>query len=527
MSADEDNDFNLHYQSGRTKVEPRNLDAAGDDHPFGDEPKEFTADMRHLIRKVGDELYQGWDATIREYLANAETACLKVKEFVEDPEQSVYDEMIVSDSYQPRIEVEWNEREDRLTISDNGIGMAAVEVDQIFRRIGNTTARDDGTKSGNFGMGALSFVQFTGLDNAMIMTTHSRLNDDNAAYQVTLGGVEPVMGSLPDDQYGTTFQMNPKSDDFDVRDAVETYAENMRVPVRYEEIGQDGTIAFQEDYGDTALYDAYNEKHACLVEDKQKAYRAYASPDATGETLLLSMPIERNSSNDAGDYGAPFPFDIRILDESGKVIESTNGNEGLIPTPRTDYEEMLLDARDPYIIESMLNSKDVVAQEIVESDDDDRVGSFVVDDEDYEAIQSGEIRVPPNDYLPFSDLEDGDEPGEARVIFGPNKGRIITSEDEWSDMPEGRAEFYVPEDELEPFDVETGEGDLTLPEPTSDRDRLQEHEPFWEYIGQQFGDQFDETVYEIIEMIEGHNDPVEAMREIDPDELIVSPADLS
>ena len=522
MSEQTDNEsgeeFEPKFNQAKKSVRHRNIDASGEDHPFGSEPQEFTGDMRALIRRVADDLYSSWEATVREYLANAETACLKVEEWLEDSEASMYDDMNVSDSYQPRIHVEWNKSEDKFTIQDNGIGMAAAEVDDIFRQIGRSSSRDDGGKSGNFGQGALSFVKMTGLDNAMIMTSHSRLNGDNAAYYVTLAGVEPIRGSLEDDQYGTVFQMTPDGS-YDIREAVSTYAEWMRVPVRYEEIEADGTVGFQEDYGDKALYEAYDENRACLGMRKRDCFEAYASPDATGETLLLSMAIDRNDGrSSAGQHGAPFPFDVRLLDESGKVIESSNGNEGLMPAARSDYEDMLIEARDPYITRDLLNNKDVLGQEVIEGPHE---GMMVVDGDD---LDGGRPLPSSHDYITKADVEDGDKPGEATVIFGPNQGKTIVSNEEWEDMDSGRAELYVPEDELEDYDVESGEGDLRLPEPTSDRDRLQEHPTFWRYLGDEFAEQFNDKVDEVYTTLDNSEDALETIMELEPEELVVAPA---
>jgi hypothetical protein len=516
----------VNVQKAEAEVNHRNINAAGDGHPFGDDAKEFTAELSSLIRRVADDLYESWEATVREYLANAETACLRTKEYVETGSTGIIDDdatLSVSDSYQPKIEVEWNRQEDKLTIHDNGIGMSADTVDKVFRQVGRTTSRDDGQYSGNFGQGVLSFVKLVGLDNAMIMTSHSRLNDDNAAYYVTLAGVEPIRGQLQEDEYGTTFQMTPDGS-YNIREAIERYSEWMRVPVRYEEIGLDGEVSFQEDYGDKELFDAYDDNRACLGIRKEGAFEAYASPDSFGETLLLSMSIDRNDGkHQSGQHGSPFQFDVRLLDESGKVIESSNGNEGLMPVVQSDYEQMLIDAREPYITRELLNNKDIIGQELTNSDVNGREGSIVVSDDDYESIMSGEVHVPPNDYLRKSDLLSADEPGEARVIFGPNKGRVVVGESEWEDMSAGRAEMYVPECELEEYDVESGEGDLRLPQPTSDRDRLKEHPTFWEYIGSQFAEQFNEKVDEVYQRIEESEDALETIMNMDAEELVVSP----
>ena len=116
-----DDSFAGLYQTGKSSVEHGNIDASGEDHPFGSEPKEFEAEMRTLIRKVADELYESWDETFREYLANAETATLQVQEWVENREESLYSEfdLIVGDDYSPQVDVVWDKKADRVVISNN------------------------------------------------------------------------------------------------------------------------------------------------------------------------------------------------------------------------------------------------------------------------------------------------------------------------------------------------------------------------------------------------------------------------
>lgn len=489
-----------HYQSGRTSVDHRNIDAAGDDHAFGNEPKPFEADLRPLIRQIADDLYDSWQATPREYLANAETACLKVVDYLEDPESSPYDDMIVTDDYEPRIEITWNRAEQKLRIKDNGIGMAAVEVDQVFRHIGRSAARDSGGRAGQFGMGALSFVKFIGTDNTMVMMTHSRLNDDNTSYLVSLAGVEPIMGSLDDDEYGTEFQLTQKSSDMDVRSAIEKYTEYQRVPAIYREYDENGEEVFNEDWGDKRLYDEYDTGVGkyCNRITEPGAFDAFCCPDASDKTLLLSMVIDRNVGSGSGHYNAPWPFDVRLLDESGKVIESTNGNEGLVPCSRMEYDQMLLDAREDYITRRLLNNKDVVALEAIrggEGDEGEEV--YVIPDD----VLDGDTPLPPAQYVPESEKDTLDAFGNEVVIIGPHSGRTIVSEDEWEKMDEGRAAQYVPESELDSYDVETGEGDLTLPVPKSDREALQQHDVFWKYLAQRFADQFNDRITELSEKL--------------------------
>lgn len=496
-----------YYQSGVSDVEHRNVDAAGDSHPFGDEPKQWEADLRPLIRQISDDLYDSWELTVREYLANAETACLKVSHHQDNPSDSPFDEMIVSDGYEPRITVVWDKSEQKLIIQDNGIGMAAVEMDEVFRQIGRSAARDLGTMSGAFGMGSLSFSKFIGTENTMVALTHSRLNDDNAAYLITLAGIEPIRGSLGDSEYGTKFALDQKKTDMAIRQAVEKYAQWMRVPVLYRELDENGTEVFNEDWGDKRLFDDYKEGRYANNFVVPGCFEAYVCADATGRTLLLSMEIERG---DGDQLSAPYPFDVRILDESGKVVRSSNGNEGLIPVARMEYEKMLLDARPEHITESLLSNKDVYATEVTSDRADYAISQAMLDSDE---------PLPVADYVAIEALEDDlsrSELGDKYVIIGPHQARKLVTEDVWNQLPKGRAAHFVPEDELEEYDLDSDEGDLCLPKPTTDRSSLQSNKKFWKYIANYFTEQYDAAIAEWRQELNAASDDMEALRQMTP-----------
>jgi len=502
----QNNNLTPYYQSGEVGVDHRNIGKSGSDHPFGDEPKEWEADLRPLIRQVADDLYESWSATVREYLANAETACLKVQHFLDNPDESPFDDMIVDESYEPRIIVKWDKSEQKLIIKDNGIGMAATEVDQVFRHIGRSAARDLGTMSGAFGMGALSFPKFIGPDNTMVMLSHSRLNDDNAAYLVTLAGVEPVMGSLEETEYGTSFTLDQKEKDMEIRSAVRKYSEWMRVPVLYREIDENGKEVFNEDWGDKRLYDGYDKGKYCESLVVPGGFEAYSCESSRNKTLLLSMDIDRNTNV---NHEPPYPFDIRILDESGKVIKSSNGNEGLIPVSRMEYEQMLLTERSDFITYDLLSNQDVVGSKIVSGTNE---GSTVVED----TVLDSDQPLPVGDYIAESELANDDCPGDEYVIIGSHQGRAVLDEESWNDLPQGRAENFIPDDELEEYDVDSGTGDLCLPKPTTDRSSLQSNEKFWKYIANYFVNQFDKSIEEWRRELRESTDSMKRIDEMSP-----------
>jgi len=493
-----------YYVEGESGVSHRNIDASGEAHPFGDSPKEWQADLRQLIKQVADDLYDSWQATVREYLANAETACLKVEQYLDDPDSSPYDSMAVRSNYEPRITVKWDRSKQKLIIQDNGIGMSGAEVDQVFRQVGRSATRDFGNMSGAFGMGVLSFFKFIGTGNStMIMLSNSRLRDDNASYLVSLAGVEPIRGSLGATEYGTKFKLDQKRDDMDIREAVEQYAEYMRVPVLYRELDENGEEVFNEDWGDKNLYDSYTEDKYGDSISEPGLFEAYMSPEASGDTLLLSMDIERGGKD---KYKSPYPFDVRLLDESGKVVESSNGNEGLIPVSRPEYNQMLLNARSDSIIESMLSNQDVTAYEM----DDEYEPDYAV----AKHVLESDKPLPVAEYVPIGEADKSDL-GEQVVIIGPHQGRAVVDEREWRELSAGRAERFVPEDELESFDIDSGTGDLCLPKPTTDRSSLQSHQTFWKHIDNQFYEAFDSSVDEFQQFFEQSDDTMKAIREME------------
>ncbi len=501
----EKREIDPYYQDGESGIEHRNIGSSGSSHPFGSEPKEWEARLRPLLRQISNDLYDSWTATVREYLANAETACLKVERHRDDPESSPFDDMSVPDGYEPRITVVWDKSEQKLKIQDNGIGMAAVEVDEVFRQIGRSAARDLGTMSGAFGMGALSFPKFIGRNNTMVMISNSRLNGDNAAYLVTLAGIEPVRGSLGDSEYGTKFTLDQKEEDMAIRGAVEKYAEWMRVPVLYRELDETGSEIFNEDWGDQRLYDKYMPGKYADDFVVPECFEAYMSSEATGRTLLLSMDIERGAGS---QLSAPYPFDVRLLDESGKVVRSTNGNEGLMPVPQIEYDEMLLDARPQHITENLLSNNDVVAHCVPEVDAD-----YVVSEE----LLNSEQALPVAEYATLEEVHPQDlANGVAKVIIGPHDGRVLIDEEQWSEMPEGRAAKFIPEQELEEYDLDSVEGDLCLPKPTTDRSSLQSHDTFWKYIAQHFTEEYDEAIEEWRQELQQSTDTMAALEDMAP-----------
>lgn len=461
----------LNYQTGKRTVESPDIDAAGDEHPLGSDPLPFDGNMMTIIRDLAENQYSHWSEAIREYIANAETACQRVER-----ENDLYG----ADNYTPIIEITLRKDDEKFIIRDNGIGMSSEELDKVYRMVGHTTSMDTGDLSGQFGWGALSFSMMTGSSSEMMMTTHSRRTDENYSCLVTLAGPEPIMGQFGEDEYGTEFSMNIKDgvDMDEVFDYVQKYSEWLRVPVLYREYDENGKETMKEEFGLKTLPEQYDDETGVVFEDsKEGFYEAYATVNANRKTLLCSMEIDRG----CGDMHKIFPIDVRIEREDGCIVHSTNGNEGLVPTTETDYKEMLLRARPNHVPESYLKSSDTVGADVISGPHE---GKTVVSRDVYEN------KVPDAQKDSFVTMDDvsEDEISDEYVISGGSdrKGRVVVSDEEWNEMDEGRAAQYIPETRIEKWDGESG--DLRLPSPTSDRGRLKNAEPFMKWVAGRLDD---------------------------------------
>jgi len=501
--SEDNNDGEINYNRSLTTVQHRNIDASGDDHVLGDEPLDWEVEsMRALIKNISEDLYSSWEATVREYIANAETACLRVQEYIEEGDSDFFDgDLIVDEPYEPRIDITWDRQNNKFTIEDNGIGMSKFTLTEVFRKVGNSGNADTGNYSGEFGQGVLSFYQIEGEDS-MLMVTHSRQTDENYAANISVAGAEPIMGERGADEYGTRFEMTPKNPDWNLRRAVEKYAEYSRVTIRYEEINENGEEAFNEDYGGKTLYDEYDKHEVMADVSVDGAFDAIASPNASNKTLLLSMPINRGGSIELSKLDTN--VDVQLHDESGKVFSGPN--EGKIPIARSEYEAMLLERTEGIVTDSTLDSMDVVAQDIIAGPNEGKTAL---------SNQTFDERFPDastETYVPKRGLTGDDVPGEATVIEGPNEGCTVVGEDEWEERTADMLPNFVPEDEL------TDE-DMTLPVPKSDRDSLQYHDEFWNYIESEIDSQVQEIVDTLREFVEESDNSQERLRELDEEKV--------
>jgi len=218
MSQTEDD---LEQYRGTAGAEVKTANVSADDNPLKQKlgEEDGAKERKYDAKIAGERFVQFYDdsaAAIREYLSNAETACIRrarhelldagfTEDEIPDEVADLLDMAKEETGYEPLIEVTYNRKPDatRLIIEDNGIGISTEEY-QVVQRIGYSTSHQEGSRLGNFGMGWMSGFQLTSINGMFKMFTKSYLSDE--AY----GTVEYVancefLDEAPT-EYGTRFE---------------------------------------------------------------------------------------------------------------------------------------------------------------------------------------------------------------------------------------------------------------------------------------------------------------------------------
>lgn len=298
-------------------------------------------DSREIFKTVVEKIYASKEAAVREPLSNSVTACLRAKEMYDvDP---LIEVTLVTQSGGDR----------KLEIKDNGVGMSEDLIRKVLRWIGKSTARNEGSLSGNFGLGFMACYMLVGVENAFEMHTHSRRDGDEPVSGVwqkygkfEFDDNEVLAGRMGDDEYGTKLVFpGIKSDisDAQIYDWVERHSKWSRVPVIFKHVN-DGELKIDEEYGTQTLEDTYDEDSTTFVFENEY-YKAVASPDANHRILLLDTEISYAGSR--YDFRnlfsrVPWPVDIRLKREDGVIVSGPN--EGAVPVQNEGGLELSEDA---------------------------------------------------------------------------------------------------------------------------------------------------------------------------------------
>lgn len=393
-SANADDD--LEQYRGTAGAEVKTTDVSSDENPLKAKlgSEDASKERQYDPKIAGERFVQFYDdtaASIREYLSNAETACIRRAKaelrdagFSDDEIPDEVREMIdmakEECGYDPLIEVTYNRKEDepRLVIEDNGIGISTEEY-QVVQRIGYSTSHDEGSRLGNFGMGWMSGFQLTSINGLFKMKTRSYLTDE--AY----GTIEYVancefLDASPDD-YGTQFEFpsfGEAAKQISIPDKVSEFAEGMTITVLYRDFDESGSetrrsdeflaTAMEEDYADDSMVITYENEYfkAAMSPDRKENGRGLT-------TYNISMPIRRNTDKfgSSNKFGAPWKWDFRAKQEDGPIVHCPSNEElvGLVPKEDTKYDRLMDDLQEKCVPMSRVPSDAIVMPQPASSRD--------------------------------------------------------------------------------------------------------------------------------------------------------------
>jgi hypothetical protein len=206
------------------------------------------------------KIYKSWKSTIREYIANAESACMSASK--------------LDHGYIPEINITYNPEQCILTIEDNGIGLSKKIFMEVFRYFGRSRNAFDPTISGMFGLGAKSFVMLVGDKGSMVIHTKSR--ETGECYKMYARKVG--FDVLPHEDRGNgtsfTFVHDPGLNKLHVIKAIGDYSRYVRVPVNFRITGSPVAV-------DNANYNSYsNEPRQVIIEPSGPTMISGISPEA-------------------------------------------------------------------------------------------------------------------------------------------------------------------------------------------------------------------------------------------------------
>jgi hypothetical protein len=366
--TNEAGDEELQKYRGTTGAEIKTANVSEESHPLkqelgsSDEAKERVYDSKIAGQRFV-EFYDDTAASIREYLSNAETACIRrarhelldsgfseseiPREMVEMLEMAEEEE-----GYEPLIEVTYRRKPEdtRLVIEDNGIGIS-VEEYQVLQRIGYSTSHAEGGRLGKFGMGFMSGFQLTGIDGMFKMTTKSYVTGEAYSTAEYVANCE-YLDQTPTEP-GTRFEFpsfGQAAQSIDIASKVEEFADGMTIPVLYRDFrvsGQESSAS--DDFLATRIEDEYPDD-AMVIVFENEFFKAVMSPKKRGfgrghHTYNISMPIRRNTDEygRAPKFKAKWSWDYRGKQEDGPIVHCPSDESlvGLIPKEDVKYNRMM------------------------------------------------------------------------------------------------------------------------------------------------------------------------------------------
>ncbi|ENV74018.1 chaperone htpG [Acinetobacter johnsonii ANC 3681] len=245
----------------------------------------FQAEVAQLLHLVTHSLYSNPDIFLRELISNASDACDKLRfEGINHPEYYENDPDL-------HVRVSFDEANQTLTISDNGIGLTEQEAIDHLGTIAKSGTKDfmskltgdqksDAQLIGQFGVGFYS--GFIVADKITVESRHAGVHADQAVRWVSAGTGEFEVEQIHKDSRGTDIILHLREDALDylqshkVKQIINKYSDHISLPIEMQkEVWQQEEAVEGEEpkpgqYVKTGEWEAINSASALWTRNKNE-----------------------------------------------------------------------------------------------------------------------------------------------------------------------------------------------------------------------------------------------------------------
>ncbi len=233
------------------------------------ETLEFQTEVKQLLHLMIHSLYSNKEIFLRELISNASDAADKLRF------EALTDATLYEDDSELKITVDYDAKQQTVTVTDNGIGMSREEVIEHIGTIAKSGTRQflqtltgdqaqDAHLIGQFGVGFYS--SFIVADKVTLKTRRAGAAADSGVLWESDGGGSYTLEALERQERGTevTLHLRKEEDEFlhsaRLQSIIHKYSDHIAMPILMRKEGEDA---------DSAAYETVNQASALWARSKK------------------------------------------------------------------------------------------------------------------------------------------------------------------------------------------------------------------------------------------------------------------
>ena len=236
---------------------------------FKKENMEFQTEVDQLLQLMIHSLYSNKEIFVRELVSNASDACDKLRF------EAISNDALYEGDSDLRIEVEFDEEANTVTLRDNGIGMNRAEVVENIGTIAKSGTKEflskmtgdaakDSNLIGQFGVGFYS--SFIVADKVTLTTRRAGDKPNKAVTWESDGQSGFTLENTKKETHGTEIVLHLKEEEkefangYRLRSVISTYSDHIPLPVKMLKADEEGKL--------TEEWEVVNKANALWTEPK-------------------------------------------------------------------------------------------------------------------------------------------------------------------------------------------------------------------------------------------------------------------